>query len=351
MKQGNSVTFSKARRKGSCRTISITPKVPFLTLPEAVQTNSVESFGTLVNTKLRLKSCKPSCHCTTISNTTALIGIHNVSIIATSGCSIDMESEPCEGSLFMIPFATKGTLYVEGRNYTIGMKRNILYTPPLGWEVKLQSPHLAGLIIVIRQKVILDTLAEICGTETLASPLQKIVEQPDSINTSEGCGAAMLNSIYAYFRFIETIRISENSLPTHLRLDDLLTRQLLLLRFPEIHDIAKESSAILSFEQLLEWMKANCCESLSLSELEARCGYSRRSLQRAFQARFGCGPMQWLRKQRMEIARRKLETAPLGTRVQDIALECGYINMPSFCRDYSQAFSVTPRRHLNNLVF
>jgi len=217
MKQDKSVRFSKARRKDSCRTISISPKVPFLTLPEAVQTNSVESYGTLLSTKLRLKSCKPSCNCTTISNTTALIGIHNVSIIATSGCSIDMESDPCEGSLFIIPFATKGILYVEGSNYTIGMKRNILYTPPLGWEVKLQSPNLAGLIILVRQKVLLDTLAAICGTETLATPLQKIVEQTDSINTSEGSGAAMLNSIYAYFRFIETIRISGNSLPTHLR--------------------------------------------------------------------------------------------------------------------------------------
>ena len=350
MKRHGLYTFSRDSFKNSYRSRSYKQHVPFLALPEAIRTNNAESFGKLLKKSLRLRSCKPSCTSRGFYNTTTLVNIQNVSIIATNGCGVDIESGPCEESLFIIPFETKGIFRIGGQDHTVGGKRNIVYVPPVEWEMRINSRSLSGLMISIRHETIVDALAAICGTRELATPLHQLVQQPDIINASQGCGSSMLDAINSYLRFIETIKMSEGHLPSHLRLDDLLVRQLLLLRFPLLAELVKEPPGVFGFEQLLEWIRANCCEPISLSELEARSGYSRRSLQRAFQARFGCGPMQWLRKQRMEIARRKLETAPLGTRVQNIAHQCGYISLSSFCRDYNQMFCVSPRKHLNRLI-
>ena len=324
--------------------------VPFLSLPEAIRTNNSESLGKVLNQRLRLRSCKSSCNCSGCCNTTALVDIQDVSIMATNGCSVDIESGPCEGSLFIIPFETTGIFRIDGKDYTVGGNRNIVCVPPVEWEMRLNSQSLSCLMISVRQRKIVDSIAAICGARDLSTPLHQLAQQPDIINASQGYGGSMLDAISSYLRFIETIKMTEGHMATYLSLDDLLVQQLLLLRFPLLAELVKEPPGDFCFEQLLEWIRANCCKPISLSEIEARSGYSRRSLQRIFQARFGCGPMQWLRKQRMEIARRKLETAPLGTRVQDVAHQCGYISLSSFCRDYSQMFCVSPGKHLNRLI-
>jgi transcriptional regulator GlxA family with amidase domain len=96
------------------------------------------------------------------------------------------------------------------------------------------------------------------------------------------------------------------------------------------------------FGQLLDWMDANCHRAISLSELEERSSYGRRSLQNAFHQRFGCGPMQWLRRRRLHKARQLLlEALPANTKIQQISLACGYINFSAFCRDYRREFGCT----------
>ena len=343
-------TFSRNCHKISDNSKSSKQDLPFLALPEAIQTNNVDSFGKLLSQSLRLKSCNSACTCRDCCNTTTIVGLQNVSIIATIGCSVDIEAMPCERCLFIIPFETQAIFNIDGQDFTVSGNRNVVYVPPVEWKMRTKSRSLSGLMISIRQETIVDTLAAICGTRELTTPLHELVQQPYNINATKGCSSLMLDAITSYLRFIESFRMTEGHLPSHLRLDDLLVRQLLLLRFPLLAALAKEPLGVFSFDQLLEWIRVNCCKPISLSDLEASSGYSRRSLQRTFQARFGCGPMQWLRKQRMEVARRKLERAPLGTKIRDIAQQCGYISLSSFCRDYNQTFSVSPKKHLKNLI-
>ena len=350
MARNNLKTFSRNCHKISDNSKSSKQDLPFLALPEAIQTNNIDSFGNLLSPSLRLKSCNSSCTCRDWYNTTTIVSLQNVSIIATIGCSVDIESMPCEECLFIILFESEAIFNIGGQDFTVSGNRNIVYVPPAEWEMSVTSRNLSGLIISIRQETIMDALAAICGTRELATPLYELVQQPYNISATNGCSSSMLDAIISYLRFIETFRMTEGHLPSHLRLDDLLVRQLLLLRFPLLAELAKVPLGVFSFEQLLEWIRANCCKSISLSDLEASSGYSRRNLQRIFQARFGCGPMQWVRKQRMLVARRKLETAPLGTKVLDIAQQCGFTSLSSFCRDYNQTFCVSPKQHLNSLI-
>ena len=135
------------------------------------------------------------------------------------------------------------------------------------------------------------------------------------------------------------------TLPAALRLDDLICRQMVLMLCPELSAEETEAGTPPSsagFELLLEWASSRVAEPLSLSQLEARSGYSRRALQRAFQQRFGCGPMQWLRRRRLELALERLGRADATDSVSAIARRCGYMNVANFSRDFSRVYGRRP---------
>jgi AraC-like DNA-binding protein len=130
-----------------------------------------------------------------------------------------------------------------------------------------------------------------------------------------------------------------------LRLDDLLQRQIVELLAAGLlaECAAPEPSAVdTNRDSLIDWMHAHRHEPISLTELEQRSHYSRRYLQCVFKARFGCGPMQYLRRQRLRRARRRLERATPGTTVSGIALACGYLSLACFRRDFRHRFGVSP---------
>lgn len=106
-------------------------------------------------------------------------------------------------------------------------------------------------------------------------------------------------------------------------------------------------------EELLVYIQTHLHQPLRLRELEERSGYSRRSLQYAFQRRFGCGPMQWVKRERLQAARRELENPQRQDTVSLVAQRYGYSSLSCFSRDIHQAFGVSPstllRRGLRNL--
>jgi transcriptional regulator GlxA family with amidase domain len=95
-------------------------------------------------------------------------------------------------------------------------------------------------------------------------------------------------------------------------------------------------------QQLVDWLLAHLDQPISLSELEQRSSYSRRALQYAFKQRFGCGPMQWLRQQRMAKARALLEQPGSSGGLAHVAQACGYICQGSFSRDFVARYGEPP---------
>ncbi|MFM7361852.1 MAG: helix-turn-helix domain-containing protein [Cyanobium sp.] len=103
---------------------------------------------------------------------------------------------------------------------------------------------------------------------------------------------------------------------------------------------AAEKAGII--EELLQWIRANCQRPISLAELEQRSGYSQRSLRNAFQERFGCAPNEWIRRERVESARRRLLDARPGETVSSIAEEHGYSHVSQFSRDFRGVSGLQP---------
>lgn len=56
--------------------------------------------------------------------------------------------------------------------------------------------------------------------------------------------------------------------------------------------------------------------------------------------------MQWLRRQRLDLARQRLLSGKPGLTVTQVAQACGYINLASFSRDFRERFGIGAREVL-----
>lgn len=81
---------------------------------------------------------------------------------------------------------------------------------------------------------------------------------------------------------------------------------------------------------------------LTLTEMESLSGLSARALQYAFNARFGCSPMEWQRRERMHLARRRLLFPVPGETITDIAHAMGFSSSAAFAAQYRRYFGETP---------
>ena len=71
-------------------------------------------------------------------------------------------------------------------------------------------------------------------------------------------------------------------------------------------------------------------------------GYSQRSLRNFFRERFDCGPVQWIRSQRLRLARERLLNPQPQDTVGTIAAAMGYEHPSQFSRDFQQCFGCRP---------
>jgi AraC-like DNA-binding protein len=81
-------------------------------------------------------------------------------------------------------------------------------------------------------------------------------------------------------------------------------------------------------------------QPLSLEELAKLSGRSLASFKRDFQQQYNSAPKKWINDQRLEHARMLLLHS--GKNVTEVALECGFENIPHFIRIFKQKFGVTP---------
>jgi len=79
-----------------------------------------------------------------------------------------------------------------------------------------------------------------------------------------------------------------------------------------------------------------------MTDLERLSSYSRRGLHYAFQERFGCSPMRWVRQERLSCALARLQRPEPNDSVTSVAQSCGYRRAASFSQDFQRRFGVRP---------
>jgi len=331
-------------------------RVPFLSSPDSIVSGrDSQTFAETLNLMLRVRDCDSLHSPAGFWSETSVVPLGQVSVLASSGSAVVVVADAVQQATFMLPYFDCGGGYrIEGQDFTNHYRSNVLYIPPVPWRLQCHTPLLAGLSLLIPTAQLQSTAQAMGAGSISLDSLSAALANTAELRTDDSRGSAILDALFRFFGFVESVLQLQATVPEILRLDDLLVRQLLLLLMP---GLAEGSRFALSpstqeswFGQLLDWMDANCHRALSLSELEERSSHGRRSLQHAFKERFGCGPMQWLRRRRLHKARQLLlEALPANTKVQQVSLACGYISFSSFCRDYRREFGCTAAEDLRRL--
>jgi AraC-like DNA-binding protein len=217
-----------------------------------------------------------------------------------------------------------------------------MVTPTQGHYIRSKG---GGILLTTTPAALVQTAQAMQGPLAAKLLLQRLKEPLTFFAYGDEAEPSLPRSLVRSLHLVDSLLTPRGTLPAALRLDDLICRQLVLMLCPELSVeelIAEAVPSTTGFELLLEWLSSRVAEPVSLSEMEVRSGYSRRSLQRAFQQRFGCGPMQWLRRRRLELALEQLSRASASDSVAAIANRCGYLSLASFSRDFSRAYGRRP---------
>lgn len=132
-------------------------------------------------------------------------------------------------------------------------------------------------------------------------------------------------------------------------MDDVLMRLVVLLLVPELRQTEGQAMAPLppasahrKIEELLDWIEAHLEAPICLSDLEAQVFWSRRTLLEAFRAACGCGPMQWVRRRRVQKAMQRLTHPQPGDTLTSIGLSVGFSSAVAFSREFRRQYGCAP---------
>lgn len=129
--------------------------------------------------------------------------------------------------------------------------------------------------------------------------------------------------------------------------DDLLASFLSLAEDPQAIGVEAFLPADYMLRRIEEYICANLDKAITRDKLADTAGLSIRSLNRAFQKRYGSGPMAFLRQRRLDACFTILTgSEPEATTVTDVAMSYGFSNLGDFAMVYKKAFGESPSTSL-----
>jgi AraC-like DNA-binding protein len=324
--------------------------LPFIKLPGASLASSCTSeFGGIVGSflPLHVHSWDHPYRDQPFFNHSGCVRLGDLTLLATWGSAIHGEVEQkCEAQLVLPYPAGLNTFTIERHPYSF--RSSCLIIPAAHSRIQLDCSQCSGIIISFPPETLLPVAHAIAGPGFDPLPLRAALAQPAVLSRQ-----ADPRRDRAHRLLMETMAYGEKCLAVGgtlnpmLRLDDLIRRLIAMLLLPELLESGTAAPLISEpfvHQELVEWLLAHLEEPISLSDIEKRSSYTRRSLQYAFKQRFGCGPMQWLRRQRLAKAKALLEDPGRRSGVQEVAQACGYLSQASFSRDFVARYGERPSR-------
>lgn len=127
--------------------------------------------------------------------------------------------------------------------------------------------------------------------------------------------------------------------------DDVFYRQLALMTWPNLFlnaDDAPVDRLVPSLDELCEIIRSRLDRPLTMTEMERITRLSGRTLQYAFKKRFGCSPMEWQKRERLNLAHIELSTGETPVNIAALAAQFGFSSPSRFAQYYKKLFGVSP---------
>jgi len=156
-------------------------------------------------------------------------------------------------------------------------------------------------------------------------------------------------SLLSFFAHVDQLLLQERWLPQALGLGSQLYRYLavaVLQQSGQIDRLRQREQGHRRWspglDALVDHIRSNRELPLTMADLERLSHYSARHLTTLFRERFNCTPMQFVRRQRLEMAMERLTAPQPGDTVIRIARECGYRHAANFSVDFQRQFNSKP---------
>jgi AraC-like DNA-binding protein len=322
--------------------------LPFLQLPGAslASSNTVD-FGGVVGTFLPLQvhSWDHPDREKPFINHSGCVRLGDLTLLATWGSAIHGEVEQkCDAQLVLPYLAGVNTFSIDRQTFTF--RSSCLFLPAARTRIQIDCSQCSGIIISFPPDTLLPVAHAIAGPAFDPLPLRMALAQAAVLSRQADRRRERVQSLLMEtMAYVERCLAIGGGVNPMLRLDDLIRRLIVMLLVPDLLESATAVPLISEpfvHQELVEWLLSHLQEPISLSDMEQRSRYSRRALQYAFKQRFGCGPMQWLRQQRLAKAKAMLEQPGSRLSLLEVVQACGYISPVSFSRDFLSRYGERP---------
>lgn len=275
---------------------------------------------------------------------TALAGDLTITAGYTSPIHGCIDNNPGVGAI-NICYQGEASYGVDGNTFNINAGAPLYFNP--GFAYTYATGHYNGLVLHVDLQRLQDTAAAIGGMGLSGRRFASDLQRPQVLSMAEGRQAALMHTLRRAFALLDSPELQARGELGVLQIDNLIYRILALALCHQLDGgPGKGLSRQMIFEELLEWISANLQLPINLTLLEQRSGYSRRNLQLAFSQRFGCGPIQWIRRQRLCLARQQLLNPAPSDSVACISAKLGFSNLSAFSRDFHNTYGIRPSEML-----
>ncbi|MBM5810114.1 MAG: helix-turn-helix transcriptional regulator [Cyanobacteria bacterium M_surface_9_m1_291] len=315
--------------------------------------NGVEALSNLLSQQYKIVDLEPIAQPLatpgplTLQAASVMVG--EVSLVSVLGQPLSLEVEPLHAlCMVALPSVGWGQYQLDDHKLDNTVGHSVAYLPPVGW--RLINNSTGGTALQFAQEALIRRILSISGCTLSAGVASALLSLPFVVSTSEG------RPSYYYRQLLAALSLFDNSFrhgpgapDPMLNLDDLIMRCLALLLYPPLAAMADEAPRISRYDlnktidTLMDWMQSNLHRPITLTEVEQRTQYGRRAIQLGFKAKVGCGPMQWLRRQRLDLALSLLKSPGAAQSVTQVAHSCGYLSLASFSRDFRARYGVSAR--------
>ena len=241
---------------------------------------------------------------------------------------------PCEGG---IKIKSKGKMFDASADYSVFTHHHMR---------QFENVHESGLAVFLQTNA--STLERVIRAENAISSTQNSY----SLNFSESLIELNEGNIHLQRALIKTLGIidaldGDENLLSSIGFDDVIYRLMLNLMGDGI--INSNDAAInlsnrsdRSVDILCDAIRQFSGKVMTITEMQEITGLSGRSLQYAFNRRFGCTPREWQRNEHLIKARELLLDSNNNQTIKDISQQLGFTSAASFSRFYLKRFGELP---------
>ena len=277
----------------------------------------------------------------------AVLRLGGLTLSSSVHAPMVLEAEETECAMVALAYTGSARVTIRHQCFDLLPQQGLLYLPGAAFEA--QTGFLQEVPIHLDPARLALTAAAIAGGAHGPRPFRRRLHQPRLVLPRNALEHELLTTLRRALTTLDAPHLEAAGGFAALGIEDQLLRLLAMLLFPELLQGPPTPPGLpvprpreQAFNDLLEWIRAHLHTPITLTEMERRSAYSRRSLQILFQERYGCSPMNWLKAQRLEAARRSLLHPQADDTVASIARRHGFGDLSGFAMGFRRRYGVLP---------